>query len=398
MMKDTEMKRRLQESQKESKTSFARGADAVAAVVPYELDDVMAVFKDLIDRRGGSVDDLGSDDVPVTDGSQALSNQAAPSSGGRSQVRMVRNVAGLDELIKSSKRGGKLLVLNFSAQWCGPCQTFAPTYEGISKEHIGSAFFAKVDIDDAGELAMKYDVSSIPVTKIFVDGRIAAEVAGGNGSELRKQIRELKAKISPPPPPPPSLPAVTDRPPENTGAGGNNNATGLTKVNTNTKTVTNAPKVRIIDNNDDDDDDLYGGDDDLEERLWFALEQACAEKGYTPEQMKDMLESPDFPPEEIMRLVMDKTGSKDAGRVKGMLSVQRKAVLEKVKANIKEAQRVKSEQEQIALERVRAIGRCPAGFEWFKCEGGYRCGGGSHFVTEAEINYEEIMTAKPTNK
>ena len=133
--------------------------------------------------------------------------------------------------------------------------------------------------------------------------------------------------------------------------------------------------------------DEHDAPDETDKDFWAALEEACAELGYDLEKMEKMLESPDFPPQEVLDLVMKKTGATNAGEIKSMLGRQRAAVLSRVKASIKEAKRKKSAEEEAILERVRRIGRCPMGFEWIKCEGGYRCGGGSHFVADSEINF-----------
>ena len=51
-----------------------------------------------------------------------------------------------------------------------------------------------------------------------------------------------------------------------------------------------------------------------------------------------------------------------------------------------EIKRQKTAEETAKLERVKAMGLCEAGFEWIKCDGGYRCGGGSHFISEDQVN------------
>ncbi len=48
--------------------------------------------------------------------------------------------------------------------------------------------------------------------------------------------------------------------------------------------------------------------------------------------------------------------------------------------------RTKTGAVKAALDKMRSLGVCPASFEWLKCDGGYRCAGGSHFVTQAQLD------------
>lgn len=57
-----------------------------------------------------------------------------------------------------------------------------------------------------------------------------------------------------------------------------------------------------------------------------------------------------------------------------------------VKEAIKEISRKKSAEETKKQEKIRLMGKCPMDFDWIKCSGGYRCAGGSHFVSDSEVN------------
>jgi hypothetical protein len=75
-----------------------------------------------------------------------------------------------------------------------------------------------------------------------------------------------------------------------------------------------------------------------------------------------------------------------------MLRLQRPALLGRMKMVQQELRRHKSEQEKATLEHVRALGRSPAEFEWIKCQdgSGYRCAGGSHFISHTEVNFIQL--------
>ena len=60
--------------------------------------------------------------------------------------------------------------VDFYADWCGPCHMIEPTIEALSEEYEGKVKFVKINIDNNQELAMKYDVMSIPTSMLFKDG------------------------------------------------------------------------------------------------------------------------------------------------------------------------------------------------------------------------------------
>ena len=82
------------------------------------------------------------------------------------------NKVEFDEMIKS----GYTLV-DFFANWCGPCKMLGPVLEGLTEEYP-NVNFVKVDVDEEGELAAKYGVMSIPTVFILKDGEIVAKTGG----------------------------------------------------------------------------------------------------------------------------------------------------------------------------------------------------------------------------
>lgn len=66
---------------------------------------------------------------------------------------------------------GKLMMVDFWANWCMPCRMLGPVIEQLAQEYDGKAVIGKVDTDEQGELAMRYGVMSIPTVIFFKDGK-----------------------------------------------------------------------------------------------------------------------------------------------------------------------------------------------------------------------------------
>lgn len=72
----------------------------------------------------------------------------------------------------------KMVVVDFYADWCGPCKMMAPIIEEIAKELEGKAKVGKINIDDNQSLAVKYQVMSIPTIAIFKQGKVIQSFVG----------------------------------------------------------------------------------------------------------------------------------------------------------------------------------------------------------------------------
>lgn len=84
------------------------------------------------------------------------------------------NKEGFDKALAS----GQLLMVDFWADWCGPCKMLAPVIEGLGDEYEGKAIVGKINVDDEQELAIRYGVMSIPTVIFFKDGEEVARKVG----------------------------------------------------------------------------------------------------------------------------------------------------------------------------------------------------------------------------
>ncbi|MDO4492296.1 MAG: thioredoxin [Clostridia bacterium] len=67
--------------------------------------------------------------------------------------------------------GNEKVLVDFWAEWCGPCRMLAPTIEELSEEYAGRAAVCKVNVDEEPALAMRFNVSAIPTVIAFQNGR-----------------------------------------------------------------------------------------------------------------------------------------------------------------------------------------------------------------------------------
>jgi thioredoxin 1 len=75
-------------------------------------------------------------------------------------------------------KAGEPVLVDFWAEWCGPCRMLAPTIEKIADAYAGKVKVGKVDTDANREVAMKYGISAIPTVILFKGGQIAQKFVG----------------------------------------------------------------------------------------------------------------------------------------------------------------------------------------------------------------------------
>ncbi len=70
------------------------------------------------------------------------------------------------------------VLVDFWAEWCGPCKMLSPTIDELAGEYLGKVKFGKVNIDSEQDLAVRYNIQSIPTVLLFKGGQISGQVVG----------------------------------------------------------------------------------------------------------------------------------------------------------------------------------------------------------------------------
>ena len=108
--------------------------------------------------------------------------------GSASKVKHVPDADYFNQALKDA--GDKLVVVDFSATWCGPCKMIAPVYDDLSNEY-SSAVFLKVDVDEVPEITAQYQVMAMPTFLFLRKSQLVERFSGASVDKLRSVIEQL---------------------------------------------------------------------------------------------------------------------------------------------------------------------------------------------------------------
>jgi thioredoxin 1 len=86
----------------------------------------------------------------------------------------------------------EIVIVDFWAEWCGPCKMIAPILEEIASEQAGKVRIAKLNVDEHPDLARRFEVMSIPTLLVFKDGDVKRRLIGAKGKgQLLEELSEF---------------------------------------------------------------------------------------------------------------------------------------------------------------------------------------------------------------
>jgi len=91
-----------------------------------------------------------------------------------SSAKDVTDATFAEEVLNSSDT----IMVDFWAEWCGPCRAVSPILDAIAAEHSDKIKIVKLNVDDNPQMAMKYQITSIPAMKVFRGGEVVKTVIG----------------------------------------------------------------------------------------------------------------------------------------------------------------------------------------------------------------------------
>jgi thioredoxin 1 len=94
--------------------------------------------------------------------------------GNMSNAKDVTDASFADDVLNSSDT----IMVDFWAEWCGPCRAVSPILDQIASEHSDKIKIVKLNVDDNPQMAMKYQITSIPAMKVFRGGEVVKTVIG----------------------------------------------------------------------------------------------------------------------------------------------------------------------------------------------------------------------------
>lgn len=92
--------------------------------------------------------------------------------------------------LQLSNAGDKLIVIDFCANWCGPCKIIAPKLEELATQYADRAVVLKVNVDENEEITVEYNITSMPTFVFIKDGEVLEVFVGGNSDKLAKTIEK----------------------------------------------------------------------------------------------------------------------------------------------------------------------------------------------------------------
>ncbi|XP_008807864.2 thioredoxin H2-1 [Phoenix dactylifera] len=117
---------------------------------------------------------------------------AAASDDGDSHVLAIHSKDAWNDHSQSHGDSSKLMVIDFSASWCGPCRFMEPVFNAMAAKYT-DVVFVKIDVDELSEVAQQWRVQAMPTFVLVKGGGEVGRVVGSKKDELDKKIEQLRS-------------------------------------------------------------------------------------------------------------------------------------------------------------------------------------------------------------
>ncbi|XP_076150073.1 thioredoxin-like [Alosa pseudoharengus] len=102
-------------------------------------------------------------------------------------IIIIEDQGGFDQALADA--GDKLVVVDFTATWCGPCQNIAPFFKTLSEQNT-NVVFLKVDVDEAQDVAQSCDIKCMPTFHFYKNRERVEEFSGSNQAKLEELVKK----------------------------------------------------------------------------------------------------------------------------------------------------------------------------------------------------------------
>ena len=127
---------------------------------------------------------------PLSHGRMLQRKDSVFTKGAFNMAELIITAANFENEVMHSE---KPILIDFYADWCGPCQMLAPVVHEIAKENAGVIKVGKINVDEQMELARKFRVFSIPTLVLFKEGKAVSSLVGFHGKEeIEEMLKSAK--------------------------------------------------------------------------------------------------------------------------------------------------------------------------------------------------------------